>query len=182
MHTQRPLESCIRLLSICPRIAAPFHSTRPLCGLEEFFENGEALPIPSLASPTVFGRAWSCNELRLKGFEDLHKLWFVLLKETNLLATQKSEAARLGQRWFGNSRVHKCRLSMARIKTVLTERAMLHKKAVELMRIKEGVVPIPTEGHMMVAAQKEVKMRQLWRQRTFRKKMNYIKGRRSRFV
>ncbi|KAJ1974783.1 54S ribosomal protein L4 mitochondrial [Dimargaris xerosporica] len=59
-------------------------------GLEEFFENGVALP--TNCEPT--GRAWTAAELRNKSFEDLQKLWIVLLKERNLLATQREEIAR----------------------------------------------------------------------------------------
>lgn len=86
------------------------HSSRQLYGLDEFFENGQSLPPFDPTSKKTYGRAWATNELRLKSFEDLHRLWFVLLKEMNLLATQKSEATRVGQRWFGMHRVHKVSL------------------------------------------------------------------------
>lgn len=55
----------------------------------------------------IIGRAWKSDELRCKSFEDLHKLWFVLIKELNLLSTQRQEARRLSQRWFGQHRVIK---------------------------------------------------------------------------
>ena len=166
------------LRSWCIRPFACLHTSRPSFGLSEFFENGQSLPPFDPANRKVFGRAWSADELRLKSLDDLQKLWFVLLKETNLLATQKAETRRMGQRWFGGHRVYKCRLSMARIKTVLTERQALHEKAVNLM---DNAQP-KTEGELLMQAQKRDKMRQLWRKRHFRKHMNFLSYRKPLFV
>jgi len=68
------------------------------------------------------GRSWKVEELRLKSNEDLHKLWYVLLKEKNAL---KSDFI-LKKKAFGASgpqgRMSKVRVTMARLLTVINER------------------------------------------------------------
>ncbi|KAJ2795196.1 54S ribosomal protein L4 mitochondrial [Coemansia guatemalensis] len=97
-------------------------------GFEEFFEKNQR--IPTERDPT--GRAWSASELRQKSWEDLQRLWYIVLKERNVLASQKVEARRLGiiSAFFTNKgRVLKCRQTMARIKTVLNERQIAWEAA-----------------------------------------------------
>jgi len=92
----------------------------------------------------VAGRMWSANELRLKSFEDLHKLWFVLAKERNMLATERAAAKSLHERVVNPSRYRKARNAMAKIKCVLGERSRVYKtfkleqiKALEQHRLED---------------------------------------------
>ncbi|MED6215947.1 hypothetical protein PIB30_003153 [Stylosanthes scabra] len=89
--------------------------------LEEFFEVGRD---PESDKPTVYGRGWKASELRLKSWDDLHKLWYVLLKEKNMLMTQRQMLNSQNLRFPNPERIPKVRKSMCRIKQVLTERAI----------------------------------------------------------
>jgi len=84
----------------------------------------------------VFGRAWSAAELRRKSFRDLHTLWYVLVRERNLIATQREGYRRLnvGRGLVANveKRSHQCRKSMARIKYVINERRLAYEGAMKI--------------------------------------------------
>jgi large subunit ribosomal protein L47 len=77
------------------------------------------------------GRSWRASELRLKSFQDLHKLWFVLLKEKNMLLGQRLEAQVTKERdaFPHPHRLVKVKKSMARIKRVLSEREQIVEQA-----------------------------------------------------
>ncbi|MBA0835484.1 hypothetical protein Goarm_007762 [Gossypium armourianum] len=70
------------------------------------------------------GRSWKASELRVKSWDDLHKLWYVLLKEKNMLMTQRQMLHAQNLRFPNPERIPKVRKSMCRIKQVLTERAI----------------------------------------------------------
>ncbi|KAK4768273.1 hypothetical protein SAY87_003414 [Trapa incisa] len=89
--------------------------------LEAFFEVDRS---PEDDKPVVYGRSWKACELRLKSWDDLHKLWYVLLKEKNMLMTQRQMLQAQNLRFSNPERLPKVRKSMCRIKQVLTERAI----------------------------------------------------------
>jgi large subunit ribosomal protein L47 len=103
------LGSCARV----PGLGRTFKTSTISRGLEEFFTNQQT---------GRTGRAWRADELRLKSYEDLNKLWFVLLKEKNMLYTYKELTRQLTVQMENKERIEKVSQSMARIKTVLNER------------------------------------------------------------
>jgi large subunit ribosomal protein L47 len=98
------------------------HVARPALGLEEFF------PKSAGDDDNAAGRSWRTDELRNKSFTDLHKLWYVLLKERNMLLTLKQEAKIADQMMPGKERMRKVRLSMARVQVVISERERVRKE------------------------------------------------------
>jgi large subunit ribosomal protein L47 len=107
-----------RLASV-PALLRPFTSTKACLGMEEFF----AVPLGEGKAPQRAGRSWLASELRLKSFEDLHKLWFVCLKERNFLLTERLYYRQMLQAAPEPERLHKVKKTMAGIKVVIGERA-----------------------------------------------------------
>ncbi|EAU85989.2 hypothetical protein CC1G_03012 [Coprinopsis cinerea okayama7 len=68
---------------------------------------------------------------------DLHTLWYVTLRERNLLATQREEARRMGIKINLQAQTvmaGACRKTMARIKAVMNERRLAYQGAVKLIK------------------------------------------------
>ena len=68
------------------------------------------------------GRSWELPELRIKSNQDLHKLWFILLKEKNMLLTMEHEAKEEHRFFPSPERLDKVRASMENLETVVKER------------------------------------------------------------
>lgn len=108
-------------------------------GLEKFWVGGQldkkATPDTVTANATT-GDAWPAVLLRMKSFDDLHKLWHVLLQEKNFLLTERQHAKSYKTQWRGHGRLKKVKLSMKRILTVLSRRA-IHQQTLRAKEILE---------------------------------------------
>ncbi|KAK1162630.1 39S ribosomal protein L47, mitochondrial-like [Acipenser oxyrinchus oxyrinchus] len=94
------------------------HTSQWRRGLEEFFDE-----TPNWGEPTVkSGAPWTAKQLRTKSSEDLHKLWYVLLKEKNMLLTVEQEAKRQRVQMPSPERLKKIERSMKRLDTIVQER------------------------------------------------------------
>ncbi|XP_039984791.1 39S ribosomal protein L47, mitochondrial [Xiphias gladius] len=94
------------------------HTTISRRGLEEFFDFPENWGETNVKS----GGPWTAKQLRTKSNEDLHKLWYVLLKEKNMLLTLEQEARRQRVQMPSPERIRKIERSMFRLETVVNER------------------------------------------------------------
>ncbi len=87
-------------------------------GLEEFFDDKSALGEQKIR----VGRSWKLDELRLKSSSDLHKLWYVLLKERNMLLTMKQTYDDAYVTMPNDERIDKVAESMENLEEVVKER------------------------------------------------------------
>ena len=116
---------------VCAVQKAQFHASPFVTrGIDDFIEKTQ-----EDGTKITTGRAWTAAELRRKSFDDLHKLWYVLYKERNLLMSVR-ERFRAADRDFGraeNNRMQSVKRSMAGIKLVLAERRHLARHDAEQM-------------------------------------------------
>ncbi|XP_074047090.1 large ribosomal subunit protein uL29m [Macrotis lagotis] len=94
------------------------HTTLTRKGLEEFFDDPKNWGEETVKS----GAAWTCEQLRCKSNEDLHKLWYILLKERNMLLTLEQEAKRQRLPMPSPERLDKVSESMDALDKVIQER------------------------------------------------------------
>ncbi|XP_028299858.1 large ribosomal subunit protein uL29m [Gouania willdenowi] len=112
---------------VAPPLLEPFsaaaqcralHTTVSRRGLDEFFDFPENWGQPTVKS----GAPWTAKQLRTKSNEDLHKLWYVLLKEKNMLLTLEQEAKRQRVQMPSPERLEKIDRSLIRLDIVVEER------------------------------------------------------------
>lgn len=98
--------------------ANQFHTTAKRFDLMEFFDNKKHYG----ENEVKHGRHWEKDELRIKSNQDLHKLWFVLLKERNMLKTMEHECNEKMELFASPERLDKVEMSMENLELVVRER------------------------------------------------------------
>ncbi|SPP84557.1 39S ribosomal protein L47, mitochondrial [Drosophila guanche] len=94
------------------------HTSPMRHGLMEFFDD----PKHWSENDVKVGRAWRTEELRIKSNKELHQLWFVLLKERNMLLTMEHECNDKMEIFPSPERVDKVKISMDNLEKVVRER------------------------------------------------------------
>ncbi|KAK9476744.1 mitochondrial 39-S ribosomal protein L47 (MRP-L47)-domain-containing protein [Lipomyces japonicus] len=106
--------------------------------LWQFFRSQQS-PLTPFSHYDNLGRGWEVAELRRKSYEDLHTLWYVCLKEINIINTERETLRRPYGKAVLNTlddtinplkdNVYK---SMLNIRTVLLERSTAYQHAVKV--------------------------------------------------
>lgn len=112
-ETKKRLDAPV--FSLTPR---QFSSTPSQRAITEFFDDPKNYGETQVKS----GRPWSMADLRLKSNSDLHKLWFVLYKERNMLYTMKEASKQESEIFPSPERIDKVEESMANLENVVRER------------------------------------------------------------
>ncbi|RYO77042.1 hypothetical protein DL766_006876 [Monosporascus sp. MC13-8B] len=106
----------------------------PKHGLWQFFYGRDKLLLTP-EEDAEHGRGWTVEELRHKSWEDLHKLWWVCVKEQNRIATHRREKQNMRLKNGVEEtaeRLAEVRKTMKAIRHALTERYYLWEDAREL--------------------------------------------------
>ncbi|XP_034294817.1 large ribosomal subunit protein uL29m [Pantherophis guttatus] len=103
-------------VKICP-CSVLLHTSVSRNALEEFFDDPK-----NWGKEVKSGDSWTVEQLRGKSSDDLHKLWYVLLKERNMLLTLEQEAKRQTLTMPSPERLEKVIKSMERMDQVIQER------------------------------------------------------------
>lgn len=114
----------VRLGASAVAVKRDFHTTHPAQDLMEFFDAKKNWSETNIR----VGRAWRLDELRIKSNTDLHKLWYVLLKERNMLYTMEHECKEKVKLFPNPERIDKVQESMNNIETVIKERNVAYYK------------------------------------------------------
>ncbi|GAW80668.1 39s ribosomal protein L47, mitochondrial precursor [Plasmodium gonderi] len=108
----------------------------PQRGIEELWKNSflDNVPMKRKIEYSKTGDAWPCVLLRKKSFEDLHKLYYISLKEKNKLLGEQYFNFQNSTKMIQHGRLKKIKLTMKRILTVLSRRA-IHEQCIRAKEI-----------------------------------------------
>lgn len=108
----------------------------PKRGIEELWKNSflDSVSMKTKLEYAKTGDAWPCVLLRKKSFEDLHKLYYICLKEKNKLLGEQYYNFQNSTKMIQHGRLKKVKLTMKRILTVLSRRA-IHQQCLRAKQI-----------------------------------------------
>ncbi|CAI4229349.1 unnamed protein product [Auanema sp. JU1783] len=104
--------------SLLPRVS----SVRENSVFNQFFDDEANFAKSELRPKKRPGRSWTVEELRLKSNTDVHKLWYVCLKEKNMLLTMRAAYVEQARYMPNPERLDRVKETMQNIEQVVHER------------------------------------------------------------
>lgn len=117
-NTSMIIRNSLKMPQILHHISKTLYTSTELRDLMEFFDDKNNWGANEVKS----GRSWRKDELRIKSNSDLHKLWFILLKEKNMLLTMQQAAKTESELFPSPERIDKVEESMENLEEVIRER------------------------------------------------------------
>eukprot|EP00388_Colpodella_angusta_P015054 GDKJ01037395.1.p1 GENE.GDKJ01037395.1~~GDKJ01037395.1.p1 ORF type:complete len:244 (+),score=32.65 GDKJ01037395.1:1-732(+) len=114
-------------------------SSVPVRGVQDFYRHGFIDPTATADEKEANARtgdAWPTALLRRKSFDDLRKLYYVLLKEKHHVMTERNAFYQYSASMPGQGRFKKVRLSIKRLLTVVTQRE-IHEQGLRAKEISQ---------------------------------------------
>ncbi|CAI5438058.1 unnamed protein product [Caenorhabditis angaria] len=110
------------MLRNLPNLGRNLTSLRFNSAMQQFFDDEANFGKSELRPKNRPGRSWTEEELRLKSNSDLHKLWYVCLKERNMLLTMKKAHIAAARNLPNPERLDRVEETMGNIENVVHER------------------------------------------------------------
>lgn len=97
-------------------------TTKNLGAMAVLFDDSANWSLTELRPKKRPGRSWTADELRLKSNADLHRLWFVCLRERDMLRTMRAAYVKQSRHFPNPERLDRVAETMDAIKEVVDER------------------------------------------------------------
>lgn len=128
----------------------------PKNGLEDFFDHKEGWVWSS--ETYQHAKGWGIEELSIKSFEDLHKLYWTCIKELNKLYSQNDECRRFQLAFPHERKVIMVRNTVRNIRTVLWKRRVDYVRSRVLLNMAQKKEHLIESGLSEEEVEEEMKV------------------------
>lgn len=120
-------------------------------GIADFFDEGGTWK----NSEHINIRAWEEHELAIKSFSDLHKLWWICLKEKNKILSYRTDCTLLKFTFPEKKKLELVEKTMKNIRSVIWKRVLDRKRALKTLEIVKGMGDLKEGEEVCISEQQK---------------------------